>query len=286
MRHIINPERLYSRLKDGDGIVIDCRFALGVPQSGRDAYIQEHIPGAFYLDLEQDLSSPKRADGQGGRHPLPDVAELAAKLTRLGVTEGKAVIGYDDQGGAMASRLWWLLTYMGHDEAYVLNGGLAAWKAAGYPVTAELPGEPADAGQFVPRLRPELLVTAEDIKNRKDRIASGQTVLLDSREEARFRGTVEPLDKKAGHIPGARHSFWKANLDPEGRFRPLKAQLERFEPLQGAEEIIVYCGSGVTACPNVLMLREAGFRNVKLYAGSWSDWISNDGNPIAAAGDE
>ncbi|WP_274363970.1 sulfurtransferase [Paenibacillus thermotolerans] len=281
MRHLISPERLYSMLQEGSVIVIDCRFNLGEPISGRSAYMEGHIPGAFYLDLEQDLSSAKRADGHGGRHPLPDIASLAEKLSRIGVSAGKRVIGYDDQGGAMASRLWWLLMYMGHDEACVLNGGFAGWKAAGYPVTAELPDTPVSPAGFVPRLREELMVTADYILANKQRTEAGKVVLIDSREEARYRGATEPIDKKAGHIPGAQHWFWKGNLDAEGRFRPVKSQMERFERLQGAEEIIVYCGSGVTACPNVLSLREAGFKNVKLYAGSWSDWISDPDRPIA-----
>lgn len=281
MRHIISPERLYSLLQEGDGIVIDCRFNLGEPISGKTAYMEGHIPGAYYLDLEQDLSSEKRPDGHGGRHPLPNISLLADKLSRIGVTAGKPVIGYDDQGGAMASRLWWLLTFMGHDEAYVLNGGFAGWKAAGYPVTAELPKEPDSPAGFAPRVREELVVTADYILANKQRIDSGKVVLIDSREESRYRGAAEPIDKKAGHIPGAQHWFWKGNLDAEGRFRPVKSQMERFERLQGAEEIIVYCGSGVTACPNVLSLREAGFKNVKLYAGSWSDWISDPDRPVA-----
>jgi thiosulfate/3-mercaptopyruvate sulfurtransferase len=283
MRHIISPEQLHSRLNEGNCIVIDCRFSLGDPQTGRKSYEQDHIPGAYYLDLERDLSAPLHPEGHGGRHPLPDLADLAEKLTRMGVTSGKTVVGYDDQGGAFASRLWWLLMYMGHDDVCVLDGGFAAWRACGFPVTAEIPAEPAQpvAKPFVPQIRSDMLVTAKDIIARKDRIGSGKVVLIDSRESGRYRGAAEPIDKKAGHIPGARQWFWKANLDAEGRFRPLKEQLKRFEPLQAAEEIIVYCGSGVTACPNVLALREAGFKNVKLYAGSWSDWISYSENPIA-----
>jgi len=282
MRHIVSPEKAYSKWKEREAVFVDCRFTLGQPQSGADAYVTEHIPGAFYLDLEQDLSAPKREDGAGGRHPLPDLGALADKLSRLGVAKGRCVVAYDDQGGAMASRLWWLLAYMGHDEAVILDGGFAAWKQAGFPTASGAEEPPAAVEtRFVPQVRADWLVTAEDVASRRGGIESGRVVLLDSREDARYRGLAEPIDKVAGHIPGARHSFWKTNLDAEGRYRPLKEQLKRFEPFQGAEEIIVYCGSGVTACPNVLALREVGFTNVKLYAGSWSDWISDASRPVA-----
>ncbi|HZG58596.1 sulfurtransferase [Paenibacillus sp.] len=281
MRHVVSPAKGYAKWEGREATFVDCRFALGQPQSGFDAYATEHIPGAYYLDLEKDLSAPKREDGAGGRHPLPEVDALARVLERIGVSNGRCVVAYDDQGGAMASRLWWLLAYLGHDEAYVLDGGFAAWKRAGYPTASGVEPLPEEAGRFEPRVRADWVVTADDIAARRDAISAGRVVLLDSREESRYRGLSEPIDKVAGHIPGARHSFWKANLDAEGRFRTVKEQMQRFEPLQGAEEIIVYCGSGVTACPNVLALREVGFTNVKLYAGSWSDWISDDSRPIA-----
>jgi thiosulfate/3-mercaptopyruvate sulfurtransferase len=286
MRHIVSPEWLYAKWRDGEVVVIDCRFALGQPQSGYEAYILEHIPGARYADLEKDLSAPKREDGREGRHPLPDAEAFANKLTKLGITNDKTVVAYDEQGGAMASRLWWLLTYMGHDDVFVLNGGFPAWKQAGYPTVSGTADprveEHAEAGApFVPNVRREMVVTAEDITRKRRQLEEGSVVLVDSREDARYRGIAEPIDKVAGHIPGARHWFWKANLDAEGRFRSVKDLMKRFEPLQGAEEIIVYCGSGVTACPNVLSLQEVGFTNVKLYAGSWSDWISDASRPVA-----
>jgi thiosulfate/3-mercaptopyruvate sulfurtransferase len=284
MRHIVSPEWVYARREDGNVVIVDCRFTLGQPQSGYDAYVQEHIPGARYADLEKDLSGAKREDGSEGRHPLPDVQTFAATLAKLGITNDHTVVAYDEQGGAMASRLWWLLTYMGHDEVYVMNGGLPAWKQAGYPLrsgTADMEAEAA--GPYTPHVRRDRVATAEDIAGKRQEIAEGRVILVDSREDARYRGLAEPIDKVAGHIPGARHWFWKANLDAEGRFRSVKEQMQRFEPLQGAEEIIVYCGSGVTACPNVLSLQEVGFTNVKLYAGSWSDWISDASRPVATS---
>lgn len=281
MRYIISPAKGYAEWESGGAAFVDCRFVLGQPQAGMEAYAAEHIPGAHYLDLEKDLSAPKRDDGIGGRHPLPDPGTLAAKLSRLGIADGRRVIAYDDQGGAMAARLWWLLGYLGHDNVCVLDGGFSAWKREGYPTASGTEELPAGGATFTPRPRADWVVGAEDIAARKERIADGRVVLLDSREEARYRGLTEPIDPVAGHIPGARHAFWKANLDAEGRFRSARDLMKRFEPLQGAEEIIVYCGSGVTACPNVLALREAGFTNVKLYAGSWSDWISDPSRPVA-----
>lgn len=285
MRHIVSPEQLHAMWRNGEAAVIDCRFVMGQAQAGYEAYAAAHIPGARYLDLEKDLSAPVREDGRGGRHPLPPVEELADKLTKIGVTNQSIVVAYDEQGGSMASRLWWLLTYMGHDQVYVLDGGFAAWKAAGYPTVSASEEPPVaetfeEAAPFVPQVKRELVVTAEDILNNRQRIEEGRVVLIDSREDARYRGIAEPIDKVAGHIPGARHWFWKANLDAEGRFRTVKEQMKRFEQLQGAEEVIVYCGSGVTACPNVLALQEIGFTNVKLYAGSWSDWISDPSRPV------
>lgn len=285
MRQVVSPEWLNEKWNAGETVVVDCRFVLGQPQAGYEAYVKEHIPGAFYLHLENDLSGPKREDGAGGRHPLPDFDVLAEKLAGLGVTKGKWVAAYDEQGGAMASRLWWLLSYMGHDQAVLLDGGFHAWKQAGYATESGecvFPeGKPAGEGAgFEPNFRRDWLVTAEDIVAKRDKIDAGSVILLDSREDARYRGVTEPIDKVAGHIPGARHSFWKANLDAEGRLRSVKEQMKRFEPLQSAEEIIVYCGSGVTACPNFLALREIGFKNVKLYAGSWSDWISDPSRPV------
>ena len=285
MKYIVSPAKAHAEWEQGETAFVDCRFVLGQPKAGREAYAAEHIPGAFYLDLEEDLSAPVREDRAGGRHPLPDADVFAAKLTRLGIADGRRVIAYDDQGGAMAARLWWLLAYLGHDNACVLDGGFAAWKREGYPTAGGSEKEPPKrSGAFIPRPRTDWVIDAAGIEARRAAIAEGRVVLLDSREEVRYRGLSEPIDPVAGHIPGARHAFWKANLDAEGRFRSVRELMKRFEPLQGAEEIIVYCGSGVTACPNVLALREAGFTNVKLYAGSWSDWVSNPSRPVERDG--
>ncbi|AEI46158.1 sulfurtransferase [Paenibacillus mucilaginosus] len=274
MKHVVSVDWLFEHGTDDRMILVDCRFVLGQPDVGRIAYEKDHIPGAHYLDLEKDLSSA--VTEHGGRHPLPDVDALSRTFGRIGIHSGSVVIAYDDQGGAYASRLWWLLTYLGHERVYILDGGYSKWKEAGYPVTDEPPL--VHEAQFVPKVRGELVVDMEGVRSRQGRPG---TVLIDSREARRYQGIEEPIDKTAGHIPGAVNYFWKDSLTAEGAWKSAEAQKERFGPLAEADEIIVYCGSGVTACPNVLALSEAGLKNVKLYAGSWSDWISYPDNPVA-----
>ncbi|PYI52632.1 sulfurtransferase [Paenibacillus flagellatus] len=279
MGNLVEFDWLREHLDDPNVVVADCRFALGKPESGKAEYDAGHIRGAVYFDLERDLSGPK--DAHGGRHPLPDLQSFASVLGRAGIDATKTVVAYDDQGGAMASRLWWMLRYVGHDDVKVLNGGYGEWKAAGYPVSAEVP-QPA-AVTFVPAPRPEMLLSMEDVKARLGRPG---TTLIDSREPKRYAGLEEPIDPVGGHIPGAVNRFWKDALGADGRWQGAEAQKARFAGLNADDELVVYCGSGVTACPNVLALTEAGFRNVKLYGGSWSDWISYADNPIATGEEE
>ncbi|WP_432776821.1 sulfurtransferase [Brevibacillus gelatini] len=266
MQALVTPQWLHDHLHDERIVIADCRFALSASEQGAQEYEVDHIPGALYFHLNRDLSGPKGE--HGGRHPLPDIDTLAALFSRAGIDEHTTVIAYDDQEMSMAGRLWWLLRYLGHDRVAVLDGGYAAWKKAGYEVTADVPTP--QARTFVPRPRPEMLVGIEDVQKRKP-----DTVLLDSRAGERYRGEQEPLDPKAGHIPGARHFFYKDNLATDMTMLPpeqLKARIADFAD----REIIVYCGSGVTACTNLLALHQAGRADAKLYAGSWSDWCSYD----------
>lgn len=253
----------------------DCRFDLADPSAGRRAYDRNHIPGAVYFDLETDLSGPA---GQGrGRHPLPDLEEFGLKLGKAGIGEGVCVVCYDDGDGAMAARLWWMLRYLGHDGAAVLDGGYKAWLGSGLPVTAEVP-KPL-ARSFVPRPRPELAATMEEVRAMS---AAGRGVLIDCRAPERYRGEVEPLDPVAGHIPGARNLPWMDNLDPSGRFRSRDELVRRFEQLDGQDPIVLYCGSGVTACVNLLAMAQAGIRaKPKLYVGGFSQWCSVPENAVA-----
>ncbi|MBU5442226.1 sulfurtransferase [Paenibacillus sp. MSJ-34] len=274
MEHIVSKQWLLARLYEPDLVIVDCRFALGKPESGRTDYEEAHIPRAIYLDLEKDLSAPVAR--HGGRHPLPDMEQLALALGKAGIHRGVRVVIYDDQGGAMASRLWWLLQYTGHRQAYVLDEGFTAWKNASYPVTNEQPVVIPVTYEL--SLKPAMLASMEDVRAASK---DGSNIIIDSREPRRYAGFEEPLDAKAGHIPGAVNYFWKGVQDSSGHWKNADALREHFAELPKDAGIIVYCGSGVTACPNVLALKEAGFTKVKLYAGSWSDWISYAENPIA-----
>jgi thiosulfate/3-mercaptopyruvate sulfurtransferase len=274
MKNIVSLQELFDSLDKPDVVVVDCRFVMGQPNAGREQYEASHIPGAVYLDLEQDLSGP--VDEHGGRHPLPDIVDLTMALSRVGIGNDSRVIAYDDQGGAMASRLWWLLNYLGHKEAAVLDEGFTAWVKAGYSVTSEV--EAVQPAKFLAVVEHSILMEMDELR---ERLEDESLTLIDSREAPRYRGEVEPLDRVAGHIPGAINRFWKDGLTEDGSWKNTEAQAERFADLDKDGEIVVYCGSGVTATPNVIALQEAGFTKVRLYAGSWSDWISYSENPVA-----
>ncbi|SFJ00375.1 thiosulfate/3-mercaptopyruvate sulfurtransferase [Thermoflavimicrobium dichotomicum] len=274
MTDIISPEWLLHHLDDPDVIIIDCRFTLGQPEAGFKAYQQQHLPGAFHLDLEKDLSGP--ITDHGGRHPLPNPQKIAKTFENMGIDEQKHVIAYDDQQGAMAARLWWLLQYLGHSKVSILDGGWSKWIELGYPTTTIQPE--AKPTTFTPHLHQELLAEMEEIRQK---LHHPDTILVDSRDERRYRGEYEPMDPIAGHIPGARNYFWQEVLQKQGEWKKTSELEKHFQALPKDKEIIVYCGSGVTATPNFLALKQAGYKRVKLYAGSWSDWISYPDNPIA-----
>ena len=283
MNPLISAAWLLEHHPERDVRLIDARFLLGQPNAGRDTFRAGHVPGAVFLDLERDLSGPKRSDGRGGRHPLPDPNVLAVRLSELGIGNEHTVIAYDDPSGGQgfyAAHVWWLLRYLGHDRVAVLDGGLPAWIAVGGGLEA---GESIDAKTpaiFSAQVRPEMLASAEDV------IARGSTaILIDSRAAPRYRGEVEPIDAKAGHIPGAINFDWSAGLGSDGKFNSSGDQAQRFSLLKNAEEILVYCGSGVSACGNLLALELAGIAGAKLYAGSWSDWICQSDAPIAVGAD-
>ena len=268
---VVSAAWLYDHLDDPQVAIADCRFSLMQPTLGQEQYQASHIPGAVYLDLNQDLSSP--VSKHGGRHPLPDVAHLSKLLSAMGVCsdsqEPTLVVAYDDSRLAFASRLWWLLRYLGHDRVAVLDGGFAGWQTAGYPVTQAIPSP--KAGNFVPRSRPDRVVNIEQVKAQKDLPG---VVLVDSREAERYRGEHEPIDPIAGHIPGAVNYPWQTITNADGSIRSVAEQRDRWETVRSTQEILVYCGSGVTACVNLLSLELAGIPAGKLYAGSWSDWCS------------
>ena len=264
---IVSADWLQQHLDDLKVAIVDCRFSLTEPELGRQQYETGHIPGAYYLDLNRDLSSPVAQ--HGGRHPLPDLEDLAAKLSDMGITDSTQVIVYDDSRLAFAARLWWLLRYLGHDRVAVLDGGFQNWQTAGYSVSRVQPDR--KSGQLIPRPRSQWIVDIDTVKVRKD---LPNIALVDAREGERYRGEKEPIDPIAGHIPGAVNYPWQDVTDANGFVRPAKAQRDRWSKLRSADEILVYCGSGVTACVNLVSLAIADIDTGKLYAGSWSDWCS------------
>lgn len=266
--YVVSVGYLSEHLDDPQVVIVDCRFALSDPEQGRRQYQVSHIPNAHYLDLNKDLSSPE--ERHGGRHPLPEANQLAEKLAAIGINfQQTLVVAYDDSRFAFASRLWWLLRYLGHDKVALLNGGWSAWQAAGHPVTDALPT--LRTGNFVPQLRSNWVV---DINAVKARQGLPGVVLVDSRERDRYLGEREPIDPIAGHIPGAVNYPWQDVTDAQGYLRSNLEQKQRWVDLDRAREILVYCGSGVTACVNLFSLELAGIHSAKLYAGSWSDWCS------------
>ncbi|MGK7939392.1 MAG: sulfurtransferase [Crocosphaera sp.] len=265
---IISSEWLNSQLPNPNLIIIDCRFRLGDPDWGYQQYLNSHIPGAYYLNLDKDLSSPLQ--NHGGRHPLPDDSIFAAKLESIGVIQGETcVIAYDDLRFAFAARLWWLLRYFGHDRVAVLDGGWQGWQRQGYAVNNTIPS--AKLGRFVSQPHDDWILDIESLQQRKDQ---SNVILIDSRDGDRYRGEREPIDPIAGHIPGAINAPWKRVSREEGSILPEEEQRALWRDFQGSEEIIVYCGSGVTACVNLLSMELAGIKGAKLYPGGWSDWCS------------
>lgn len=262
--------------------IIDCRFDLAHPDGGRGAYLAGHIPGARYADLNRDLSAPITASS--GRHPLPVVRDLAATLAQLGIGSDSQVIAYDDSAGAFAARAWWLLRWVGHRAVAVLDGGIGAWLAAGGSLETG-PGPVATAAaRGALRVDEAAVLDAAGIEAR---LRDPEFLLVDARAPERFAGTVEPIDVIAGHVAGAVNQPFSANLGSDGRFLP-PAQLRRLweQRLAGRQphQVAAMCGSGVTACHNLLSLEIAGLSGAKLYAGSWSEWIRDPRRPIAQGG--
>jgi len=273
---LIDVATLRERVADPGWVVVDCRFTLTDPQAGRAAHARSHIPGARYADLDQDLS--RRPGPRDGRHPLPSAADLAARLGSWGIGNGSTVVAYDEGSGAIAARLWWLLGWLGHDRRLVLDGGLAAWDAAGYPVETQTPRWPPAV--FEPRrVAHDSVVTTEDIPAT---LAAGG-LLVDARGAPRYRGEQEPIDPVAGHVPGALNRPFGENVTAGGRFRAageLAGELEGLLDGRAASQLVAMCGSGVTACQLLLAMAVAGLEGGKLYAGSWSEWIRDPARPV------
>jgi thiosulfate/3-mercaptopyruvate sulfurtransferase len=272
---LVTTGELAGHLDDPHWVVFDCRHDLAKPDLGRTEYLAAHIPGARFMHMDEDLAGP--ATGANGRHPLPDPAVFAAKLGAAGVGPGTQVVAYDAQGGVNASRLWWMLRWLGHDAVAVLDGGLGKWLREERPLTAEPPRErPA---RFESRPRP----LAVDARLVLSRLRTPAMKLVDARSAERYRGEVESIDPVAGHIPGSLNRFVRENLEG-GAFKPPERLREEFLALLGgsAPEAVVHsCGSGVAACHNLLAMEIAGLPGSTLYPGSWSEWIADPARPRA-----
>ncbi|MEM6596916.1 MAG: sulfurtransferase [Cyanobacteria bacterium P01_C01_bin.69] len=275
--HLVNVQWLSQHLADPNVVIIDTRFALATADQGRNQYAAGHIPGAYYLDLNKDLSSAVMQ--HGGRHPLPRWDAFVSRLNRMGIHSHRSedetaqkstqIVIYDDSRFAFAARLWWMLRYLGHKQVAILDGGIQAWKAAEQPLSTETPAD--KDGNFQPEPQPDWIVEREMLRQRKD---LPNVVVIDSRSPERWRGEVEPIDPVAGSVAGSINSFWKDVTTEEGLLKSIDELTQHWRDIDSEDEVIVYCGSGVTACVNLFSLVMAGHPVYKLYPGGWSDWCS------------
>lgn len=268
---LIDVITLSQHIDHSDWVVVDCRSSLADVTAGRTAYLEAHIPGAIYVHLDDDLSGPPVTNN--GRHPLPTPAALTALFGRLGIDEHKQVVTYDANNGAYASRLWWMLRYMGHSAVCVLDGGWQAWQEAGLPTHQGV--EQKAPGLFTGSPHVEWVVQIDEVPM--------VALLVDSRDPERYRGEIETIDPVAGHIPGAINYYFQHNWTENGRYLPLSQLRDQLQQVLGnipPEQATFYCGSGVTACVNLLAMAHAGLGNGRLYAGSWSEWCRDEKRPI------
>jgi thiosulfate/3-mercaptopyruvate sulfurtransferase len=279
---LISTETLASHLADSSWLIADCRYNLKNEDWGRAQYLSGHIPGAVFVDLAHDLAGART--GTNGRHPLPSPGTMATTFGHLGIRAGTQVVAYDQDAGPYASRLWWMLRYVGHDAVAVLDGGWAKWLREGRP--ARSGEEQRPAATFAPRLRADMRVTVDEAATR---IGNPGVLFVDARSPERFEGQPDPLDSVSGHIPGARNRFYKNNLAEDGTMRPpdaLRVDFMRVLGDRSADQAVMYCGSGITACQNLLAMEYAGLRGTKLFAGSWSEWESDPKLPVETGRDK
>lgn len=272
---LISVAQLATTLSNPNVVIVDCRFDLNDVEAGRRAYLESHIPGAVYAHLDADLSGAKT--GRNGRHPLPDATDLRGTFSRLGIGNDTEVVAYDEGSAMYASRLWWLLRWMGHASVAVLDGGFAAWTAAGGATRGGEETNPPRTFTGAPRM--DMIVDADTVGALAQR---DDWRVIDARAPERYRGETEPLDRVPGHIPGARNRFFKDNLQ-NGAFRDAADLRRSLNDVLGgvaADHVVAYCGSGVTACHNLLALEHAGMHGAKLYPGSWSEWSSDPSRPV------
>ncbi|AON56207.1 sulfurtransferase [Herbaspirillum seropedicae] len=277
---LISASELKARAAHINLVIVDCRHDLANPDFGRQAYAAGHLPQARFAHLDELLSGPK-TDAAGrfhGRHPLPDRQQFVQAMRALGINNDTQVVAYDAHGGMFAARLWWLLRWIGHSDVAVLDGGMAAWQAIGEPLSAETPA-PATPGSIQDLTS---LVQTVDAQALMENIKTQALQVIDARAPDRFRGENETLDAVGGHIPGAKNRFFKDNLQADGRFKGAAQLREEWLTLLGdPQAAVMQCGSGVTACHNLLALEVAGLAGARLYPGSWSEWSSDPQRPVA-----
>ena len=273
---LISTETLTSHLDDPSWLIADCRYNLKDEQWGHAQYVAGHIPGAIFVNVAHDLAGAPT--GTNGRHPLPSPEDMGATFGRLGIGPGTQVVAYDQDAGPYASRLWWMLRYLGHDAVAVLDGGWAKWIREGRP--ARSGGKLRAAAAFTPRVRTEMRVTVDEAARR---VGDPGVLFVDARSPERFEGQPDPLDNVPGHIPGARNRYYKDNVAGDGTMRSadaLRADFERILGDRAADQVVMYCGSGITACQNLLAMEHTGMRGMKLFAGSWSEWEADPARPV------
>jgi thiosulfate/3-mercaptopyruvate sulfurtransferase len=277
MTILIKTEELAKHLDDPDWVVFDTRHDMMDVEKGRKAYATGHVPGAYFLHTDDDLSGKKT--GTNGRHPLPPLDEFAAKINACGVTPRTQVVIYDDLAGNFAVRLWWMLRWLGHGRAALLDGGFPLWAKEGRPVDAKVPAP--RKGALVPKPHLGATVDVHFVDRFRE---SPEVVLMDARAAERFKGLQEPIDPVAGHIPGAVNRFWQKNLNPDGTFKPAKQLRAEYDEFLGGSDpasVVHMCGSGVTACHNLFAMELAGLPSGRLYVGSWSEWCADPARAVA-----
>lgn len=278
-RMLVSAEELLELQRSGPCLIVDCRFSLAEPETGLKTYLQGHIPGAVYANLDIDLSSP--VTSTSGRHPLPSATRFSEFLAGIGWRPGTVVVAYDDIGGAFAARLWWLMKYFGHNQVALLDGGYPAWRSAGYATACgDEDMDVVATPRTVLNASAEMVLTAAQVA---DGLANDAIILLDARAPERYRGDVEPLDSEAGHVPGAKNLPFALNLGQDNKFKPLEEirnQWQIFKVTDKAEQLVHMCGSGVTACFNQFAVELAGIEGSRIYAGSWSEWIRDPARGI------
>ena len=273
---LISTDVLAEHLVNPSWLIADCRYNLNDETGGRAQYESAHIPGAVFVDVAHDLAGPRT--GTNGRHPLPSVEDMAATFARLGIADDVQVIAYDQEAGAFASRLWWMLRYLGHDAVAVVDGGFAKWTRERRPVRGGV--DTRRPARFIPRLRKEMHVTVDETLAH---LGDPSVLLIDARSPDRYAGKPDPLDTIYGHIPGARNRYYRDNVDDAGTMRSgreLRTDFEKVLAGSPTSQAVMYCGSGITACHNLLAMEHAGLRGARLFAGSWSEWESDPKRPV------